>query len=124
MGCNRRRQSRRDSLASQNARLAWRRGDGDAEKLSLPAKLQKASSSLAGQAEIAGRERTMTTPEQFPITCAVFLKYGGPEIGEVTGHDRGKVIVRWPRWGRSGRYHPQSLELVEQNHERENERTR
>jgi hypothetical protein len=55
-----------------------------------------------------------TTQQLFPIGCRVLLRYAGnDETGIVTGHEQGKVTVRWPAWDRESRYMPCFLIAVE-----------
>jgi hypothetical protein len=41
------------------------------------------------------------------------LRYSGSdEIGIVSGHELGRVLVHWPLWDRTGRYMTSSLALA------------
>lgn len=57
----------------------------------------------------------MNAPEQlFPVGSKVLLRYSGSaEIGQVIGHEPGRVIVHWPLWARAGRYMASFLERAD-----------
>jgi hypothetical protein len=57
---------------------------------------------------------TVTAEQLFPIGSKVLLRHGGSdEIGQVIGHQLGRVLVHWPLWARVGHYMPSSLRLAE-----------
>ena len=50
----------------------------------------------------------------FPIGSKVLLRYSGSsEIGQVVGHEPGRVLVHWSLWARTGCYMTSSLMLAE-----------
>jgi hypothetical protein len=55
-----------------------------------------------------------TLEKLFTAGSKVLLRYSGSdEIGQVVGHEPGRVLVHWPLWARTGRYMASSLTLTE-----------
>jgi hypothetical protein len=55
----------------------------------------------------------VTLQEQFPLGARVRQRFcASDEIGIVSGHEPGRVLVTWPAWARTGRYMASFLERV------------